>query len=130
VIYQRLGTGRTKVSNAEKWFARVPFSIYFGWISVATIANAAVMLYDLGWRGAPFTQEIWTVLVIAVATGIGIFMILKRREIAFPLVLVWAFFGIYIRQIGVQIVPFVALVAAILIALILITDRLRRRGMV
>jgi len=129
MIYQRLETGQTPVSKEEKWFARVPFSIYFGWISVATIANAAVMLYDLGWRGQPLTQEIWTALVIAVATAIGIFMILKRKEVAFPLVLVWAFIGIFIKQGQVQIVPFVALAAAILVALILILNRVPRRRM-
>jgi translocator protein len=130
VIYQRLEIGRTKVSAAEKWFGRVPFSIYFGWISVATIANASVMLYNLGWRGQPLTQEIWTVLVIAVATAIGVFMITKRREVAFPLVLVWAFYGIYVKQQDVQTVPIAALSAAILIALVLIFERVRKRAMV
>jgi translocator protein len=130
VIYQRLEIGRTLVSTGEKWLARVPFSIYFGWISVATIANAAIMLYNLGWRGEPLTQEIWTVLVIAVATAIGAFMIFSRREVAFPLVLVWAFIGIYVRQSDVNLVPIVAMAAAVLIALLIIIDRLRRRGMV
>jgi translocator protein len=130
VIYQRLETGRTRATSGEKWFARIPFSIYFGWISVATIANAAVMLYDLGWRGEPLSQEIWTILVIAVASAIGIFMILKRREVAFPLVLVWAFVGIYVKQSDAQLVPIAALAAAILIALILIIDRIRGRGIV
>jgi translocator protein len=130
VIYQRLETGRNRqVSSAEKWFARVPFSIYFGWISVATIANASIMLYNLGWRGEPLNEPVWTVLVIAVATAIGIFMILQRREVAFPLVLVWAFFGIYVKQ-TVQLVEITALAAAFLVALILIIDRVRRRGMV
>lgn len=128
LIYQRLESGRTAVSGVEKWFARVPFSIYFGWISVATIANAAVMLYGLGWRGQPLSQEIWTVLVISVAAVIGVFMILKRREVAFALVLVWAFIGIFIQQFHVQIVPFTALVAAILIAFVLVLYRVRQRG--
>jgi hypothetical protein len=88
------------------------------------------MLYDLGWRGQPLTQEIWTVLVIAVATAIGVFMITKRREVAFPLVLVWAFYGIYVKQQDVQTVPIAALSAAILIALVLIFDRVRKRAMV
>jgi translocator protein len=130
VIYQRLETGRnSQVPAAEKWTARVPFSIYFGWISVATIANAAITLYDLGWAGQPLNEPVWTVLVIAVATAIGIFMILSRREVAFPLVLVWAFYGIYVEQQD-QLVVITALAAAILVALVLIIDRVRRRGMV
>jgi hypothetical protein len=112
------------------WFARVPFSIYFGWISVATIANAAVMLYDLGWRGQPLSQEFWAGLVIAVAALIGVYMILKRREVAFALVLVWAFIGIFVGQFQIQTVPFIALAAAFLISIVLVYDRARRQVIV
>ena len=50
-IYLRLGTGRTPVSRAETWMVRVPFSVYLGWITVATVANATQLLYFLGWNG-------------------------------------------------------------------------------
>ena len=50
-IYLRLGTGLTQVSRAETWMVRVPFSVYLGWITVATVANATQLLYFLGWNG-------------------------------------------------------------------------------
>lgn len=129
VIYRRLETGRDpRVSSAEKWLARLPFSIYFGWISVATIANASIMLYNLGWRGEPLDEQTWAALVIAVAAAIGVFMIFQRREAAFPLVLVWAFVAIFVNQ-TVRLVEMAALSAAILVALILAGARIRRRGM-
>jgi translocator protein len=129
VIDRGLETGRNpRVSSAEKWFARLPFSIYFGWISVATIANASIMLYNLGWRGEPLDEPTWAALVIAIAAAIGVVMIFKRREAAFPLVLVWAFVGIFVNQ-TVRLVEIVALSAAILVALTLAGDRIRRRGM-
>jgi tryptophan-rich sensory protein len=130
LIYQRLAPGRASLSIAEMWFARVPFSIYFGWISVATIANAAVMLYDLGWRGQPLSQEFWAGLVIAVAALIGVYMILKRREVAFALVLVWALIGIFVGQFQIQAVPFIALAAVFLISIVLVYDRARRQVIV
>ena len=66
-IYLRLGTGRTPVSRAETWTVRVPFSVYLGWITVATVANATQLLYFLGWNGGALGPEVWTVIMLAVA---------------------------------------------------------------
>jgi hypothetical protein len=38
ITYLKLGTGQSKVSKTETWAVRVPFSVYLGWISVATVA--------------------------------------------------------------------------------------------
>ena len=48
-MYLRLGIGRIKVGRAFKWLVHVPFSIYLGWITVATVANATSLLDYLGW---------------------------------------------------------------------------------
>ena len=66
-IYLRLGTGLTQVSRAETWMVRVPFSVYLGWITVATVANATQLLYFLGWNGGALGPEVWTVIMLAVA---------------------------------------------------------------
>jgi hypothetical protein len=44
VIYLTLNVGPSEVSPGERWLVRVPFSIYLGWISVATIANITAVL--------------------------------------------------------------------------------------
>ena len=43
-VYLGLGIGVTKVSSAETWTVRIPFSIYLGWITVATVANVSDVL--------------------------------------------------------------------------------------
>ena len=43
-VYLRLGIGQTKVSTGETWAVRIPFSIYLGWITVATVANVSDVL--------------------------------------------------------------------------------------
>jgi len=45
-IYLRLGIGepRTVMSRREKLFFQLPFSVYLGWITVATIANVTAVL--------------------------------------------------------------------------------------
>ena len=50
-VYLRLGTGRTKGSAGETWAVRVPFSIYLGWITVATVANVTDVLDFVNWNG-------------------------------------------------------------------------------
>ncbi|MGD8626101.1 MAG: tryptophan-rich sensory protein, partial [Anaerolineae bacterium] len=70
-IYLLLGIGRTPVSRAEKWFVHVPFSIYLGWITVATIANATSLLDSLNWDGWGIGPEWWAVIMLVVATIIA-----------------------------------------------------------
>ncbi len=45
-------------------------------------------------------------------------MIFKRRQIAYPLVLTWAFIGIYVKQSGTPVVAYTALVLGIAIAVL------------
>ncbi|NTU85557.1 MAG: tryptophan-rich sensory protein [Chloroflexales bacterium] len=87
--------GRTGEQYADDLiFARLPFSIYLGWISVATIVNATVVLYDAGWDGMGLTPEVWTTALLGVGAGLGATMGIKEGDAAYPLVLAWAFTGV------------------------------------
>lgn len=97
-IYQRLGIGRVLVSNKVKWFVHVPFSIYLGWISVATIANITAYLVSIGWDGFGIAEEYWAIFLIMVASYLGQKLINTREDIAFGLVIVWGLTGIFIKQ--------------------------------
>ena len=48
-IYIRLSIGRMITTRSEIWLVKVPFSIYLGWITVATVANATSLLDYLKW---------------------------------------------------------------------------------
>lgn len=98
IIYNLLETGRTQVSLAEQFFARMPFSIYLGWISVATIANASVVLITLNWNGWGLPPQTWTAIVITIAALLGALMSWLRHDWVYGLVLVWAFAGIAVKQ--------------------------------
>jgi hypothetical protein len=98
VIYLRLDVGRTAVGAAEKLAVNVPFSIYLGWITVATVANATAVLYHLQWNGFGISPEIWAVLMILAATIICLAVILTRRDVAYSLVIIWALIGIAVKQ--------------------------------
>lgn len=91
-------TSQEQFTSKEKIFIRLPFSIYFGWITVATIANATALLVYFGWKGIGVSESIWTVLVIIIGMLIGSVTLFKNRDIAYGLVLIWAYLGIYIKH--------------------------------
>ncbi len=117
-IYLKLRVGLEKRSLVERLLVDTPFSIYLGWATVAVVANVSQVLYSLGWRGAPLTESIWAVVLLAVATVLGLLMIFLRREVAYPLVLVWAFIGIWVKQSANPLVATTALVAAIVLGVL------------
>jgi hypothetical protein len=111
--YLRLDVGRTPVGTAEKWCVDVPFSIYLGWITVATVANVTDLLYYLNWNGFGIAPEIWAVIMILVASLVGLLMALTRRDAAYLFVLVWSFAGIAVKQAAVPMVAYAAWAAAV-----------------
>lgn len=112
VLYIRLYPSFPSVSSAEQWTTHIPFRIYTGWATVATIANSTITLYHLGWQGEPLGAPTWAALLVVVATLIGLFFALRLRDAAYTLVLVWAFVGIYVAQNDAPIVAYTALVMA------------------
>ncbi|MEM8859846.1 MAG: tryptophan-rich sensory protein [Chloroflexota bacterium] len=87
------------------WFTQLPVSIFFAWITVATILNMAQFLKSTGWDGFGIPPAIWSVILISIATVIGIFILNQFKETAFAVVLIWAFGGIALGQL--EIIPIV-----------------------
>jgi len=126
-LYARLYPSFPTVSQAERWTTHIPFRIYLGWITVATIANSTIALYDVGWRGAPLDGATWAAIMIVVATVVGLFFALRLRDMAYTLVLVWAFVGIYIKQNDAAITAYTALVMAIVLGIAALVALVRRQ---
>lgn len=93
-IYVSLGVGREQVGAAQQWLVHVPFSIYLGWITVATIANVTVVLDDLNWSGWGIAPQTWAAIMIGVGALVAIAVSLTRGDVAYIAVIVWAFVGI------------------------------------
>ncbi len=127
VVYLRLGTGRTSVSTAETWAVRVPFSIYLGWITVATVANITDVLDYLNWNAFGIAEETWMVIVLTAVLVIAGLMIFTRSDIAYTLVLLWALAGIALKFAAVPAVAIPTWIAFGLIALMLIATFVLRR---
>jgi len=100
LIYINCILANEKLTVREKFFVRLPFSVYFGWITVATIANATTLLVSLDWNGFGIPEPVWTIAIIIVGMLIGSATIIRNRDIAYGLVMLWAYAGIYIKHIS------------------------------
>lgn len=89
---------KEKYNALETVLVRLPFSVYFGWITVATIANITVFLVSINWNGFGIAESIWTVIILLVGALIGSIRILKDKNIYYGLVLVWAYGGIWLKH--------------------------------
>jgi benzodiazapine receptor len=130
-IYLRLGIGKTTAPITEKLTVQLPFSVYLGWITVASIANVAAALVSVGWSGFGLSAETWAIVAMSIGLIVTLIVIAFRRDIAYSLVIVWALAGIAIKQNMYPNIVFTAetAIAAILIALAasLLVSRFRRK---
>ena len=82
----------------ERWLLRIPFSIYIGWITVATIANLTVVLEEKGLRPFDISARDWAVGMIVLGGAVALAVGRVRRDLAYLAVILWAFTGIAVNQ--------------------------------
>ncbi|MPN10141.1 hypothetical protein SDC9_157436 [bioreactor metagenome] len=100
LIYIRSLIGTQHLSSRERLLVRLPFSVYFGWITVATIANATVLLVSLDWHRFGLSEQLWTVIILIVGTLIGAAAAIRFQDVPYVLVLIWAYVGILVRHVS------------------------------
>jgi hypothetical protein len=93
-IYRLLNIVDAAAPAAQRWLVQLPFAVYLGWISVATIANVSALQSALGWNNAVLEEVSWTLLKLAVAGALGAIVTLRRHDVAYGVVVGWAAFGI------------------------------------
>ncbi len=126
-IYLELGTGRFRASTAESWLVRVPFSIYLGWITVATIANVTSLLDYLNWGGWGISPEAWAIIMLVAGAIIASAVSIRRGDVAYVAVIVWAFVGIAVKHSDTPAVAVTAGLMAAIVALTLVVGVPRTR---
>jgi hypothetical protein len=122
VLYLRVGIGRTAVSVRDKWLVHVPFSLYLGWVTAATVTNVTYVLYHLGYQESllGISAEAWAVVMLAVTAVIAIAVLATRRDIAYALVIVWALSAIASRYAEIDVINYSALAAAAVVVLAIV----------
>lgn len=130
VVNERIGYHDRRLGTADRLLVAYPFVLYLAWISVAVIANAFHYATVVGWDGFGIAGSTWSPVMMAVATGLGAFLVVHRGAWPVPLVVVWALLGIRDRGITPESVKSWALILSA-VALLTVPVGLwwrRRRG--
>ncbi|MDI6849845.1 MAG: hypothetical protein QME69_08650 [Candidatus Saccharicenans sp.] len=120
IIYQRLSRRPYEEIRRDRFPARLPFSIYLAWISVATVANTTAVLVGYKWNGFGLSQQFWTVAVLTVITALALIFVLKKKDLLFGLTAIWALSGILYKRVQDTAASDRAVEIAVISALIVI----------
>jgi uncharacterized membrane protein YqjE len=126
LIYRPLIRAIAQAPWSEHIALHLPFSLYIGWITLATIANASVLQTAYGWDDAAIGAVHWTLLKLALAGAIGAIMILRLRDAPFALVIAWGAYGISAMQIATPAVAGAALTLCMLMLILAAKDGVDR----
>ena len=130
-IYLRLGVGKKGVTKKEQSLVHLIFSIYLGWITIATIANVTALLVDLNWNRFGLSEQFWAVAVIIVGIAITLAVLFRRQDIYYCLVVDWALLGILLKRIAdpapVQSVVVVTIVGLTIITIGILVQLVRKK---
>ncbi len=99
LLYLKLNISFNSITKKQKWLVNFPISIYFGWITVATIVNVALTLSWIEWNGFGLSNVVWTILMIIVAAIVGILIRITRQDKVYSGVFIWALVAIAIRHL-------------------------------
>ena len=117
LLYLKINRTENKFSSEQKFFVNLPFSLYLGWISIATIANVTIYLVSIEWNGFGLSPILWTVLIIIVALVLTSAVLIIQADIAYASVYIWALIGIIIKQVG----SYPSIVLTCVIAIIIVS---------
>jgi len=130
-IYLRLRIGKSDSTRSEKYLVHLPFSVYLGWITIATIANVTALLVDVNWNTFGLGEQFWAVAVIIVGIAIALSVLFTRRDIYYCLVVDWALLGILLKRLAdstpVQSVIIISIIGMVLISAGIIAQIVRKK---
>src|SRR5690554_5533919 len=104
---------RTALSTTHRYFFQIPFSLYFGWISIATLINLAAFLYSLQLSVFNNSPKLFAIVVLISGAVLGLYILFSKKDYIYTSVLVWAYVAIWVQHVEVAAVMNTAKIAAI-----------------
>ncbi len=100
IIHIRTGIHDPHSRVDLKVFTQFPLSIYFGWLTFATVANTSIFLLASGWTGfgLHYSPLEWTRIIIGLTVFLTLVVIFSRRNVFFGLVIIWGLWGIILKR--------------------------------
>ena len=128
-IHLRLWNHRDALHGTRYWVVRAPFSVYLGWVTVATIANVAQTLSALGFTGFGLDPALLAAAVLLVGLAIAATFVTRFRDAAYGFVIVWAYAGIVVKESDTTLVAGAAGLGALVVLALVIVALARNRGL-
>jgi hypothetical protein len=132
---------RSSLSKSERTSIQLPFSVYLGWITVATIANIVTLLVHLEWDRFGYDESFVTVVILIITLIIAVITLLSFKDVPYGLVIIWAYAGILFKHMSLDyfgktygniiitlVISIIILVLTCVVVLIIKKPRRRRRG--
>ncbi|MVM40060.1 tryptophan-rich sensory protein [Spirosoma sp. HMF3257] len=110
----------SSASRTQTWLARIPFSIYFGWLTIATILNGTVYLKATDFSLMGLSEQTWAMSMLVVGLVVGAIVFNRFRSVAYILVFAWAYVAIAVEQkdyAQIQLVAGIGAIAAVGVAI-------------
>jgi hypothetical protein len=95
-------TNQEELSKKDKLYTKIPFGLYFGWITIAAIANVTTFFVKIGWQNLIFSDQVWAVIILLVGMVIASATMIKEKNLIYGLVPIWAYLGIYLKHTSVS----------------------------
>ncbi len=122
LLYSKLGISINSMSKKQKWLVNFPISVYFGWITVATILNFALALSWIKWDGLGLSNVVWTIIMIVIAAVVGILVRITRKDKVYSAVFIWALVAISIRHLDTLPIAITSGIFAIILGILMTTS--------
>jgi len=127
-IHLRLWENRPQLRGTPFWTVRVPWSVYLGWVTVATITNVAQTLSFVGFDGFGIEPALIAAVVLAVGIAIASMFVLRFRDAPYGLVIVWAYVGIAVKESDTLLVAGMATLGALIVGALVVAAIVSNRA--
>lgn len=99
-LHQQLEIGETEVNGPEKYL-RIPFSLYAGWLTTASVVGTPNLLYNLKlWKPEPSRDTPVFIGVLGATTGVAYAVARRLNDPYYLLPFMAGFAGIATKQYG------------------------------
>ena len=100
LIYINRALSLEDLSKKEKIMIRLPFSIYYGWITVATVANVSILLVSIRWKGFGLPESFWTIVILVIILLITSYRTQQNKDPVYGLTIIWGYIGVLVKHIS------------------------------
>lgn len=91
---------KKSMGTTKRYFFHLPFGLYFGWVSLAAVVNAAVVLTSFNLPFFANNEGLFALIAIAVAAALALIMVISQDDYIYGFAVLWGLVAIYVKQMG------------------------------